>query len=404
MNQSKKTIDELVALHGTPDALIDNHNDTHGYAIWGFRQILSYDKTGLYLDYIKQNENINPFNFLQSLINKWIDTNDNVASLGFLSYDIKNILYPHIQFKNSKRNFPYMWFAKPAVIKSYIINSNNRSKETTFFSKIQDILSIEEYKVKIQLIKEELKKGNTYQINFTMPELFATDIHPFDIYLAIRKTAKPNFGYYLNTGEYHILSFSPEEFFHTTNNIIKTYPMKGTKPRGSELEEDIRLKHALKNSDKDRAEHVMIVDLLRNDLGKICKYGTVKVDNLFQVNSYPTVHQMVSCVYGLLDDKINHIDILKALHPGGSITGAPKESSLKIIDKLETYNREIYTGSIGFINSSGDMHFNMAIRTLSIKNKLAKYGVGGGIVWESNVIDEWNEAKLKSKILSNYIE
>ena len=113
--------------------------------------------------------------------------------------------------------------------------------------------------------------------------------------------------------------------------------------------------------------------------------------------------QPFSCVYGILKDKITHTDILKALHPGGSVTGAPKESSMQIIDQLEDYNRGIYTGAIGFINDVGDMYFNMAIRTLSISNKIAKYGVGGGIVWKSNYQDEWNEAQLKSEILKDYI-
>jgi len=397
-----KQIDELIASYGIPDALIDNHHSSNqGYAIWGFQQILSYDKTGVYLD--AQKTHADPFNLLQSLINQWIDNKIDIASIGFLSYDIKNILYPNIKFKNSKSSFPYMWFAQPAVVRPYLINSNQCPKKSNFFSKIQDILPIRDYKEKIKLIKTELKKGNSYQINFTMPKVFSTDIDPLDIYLEMRKSTKPDFGYYLNIGKYHILSFSPEEFFHTSKNTIKTYPMKGTKSRSSIIDEDIKLKKELQNSSKDQAEHLMIVDLLRNDIGKICQYGTVKVDNLFQVNSYPTVHQMVSCVSGFLKDSIKHIDILKALHPGGSVTGAPKESSLRIIDRLENYDREIYTGSIGFIDSSGDMHFNMAIRTLSIKNKIAKYGIGGGIVWESRAVDEWNEAKLKSQILNDYI-
>ena len=179
--------------------------------------------------------------------------------------------------------------------------------------------------------------------------------------------------------------------------------MKGTKLRGSSVNEDKSFKKELKNSTKDKAEHVMIVDLLRNDIGKISQYGTVKVKNLFAVNSYPTVHQMVSGVYGKLKQNIKHVDILKALHPGGSITGAPKESSMKIIDWLEDYNRGIYTGTIGFIDSAGNMCFNIAIRTLAINKQIATYGVGGGIVWKSNSDDERNEAELKSKILEDYI-
>tara|TARA_Y100001960_G_scaffold242232_1_gene256162 strand:- start:211 stop:1419 length:1209 start_codon:yes stop_codon:yes gene_type:complete len=396
-------LDDLVKNYGYPDALIDNHKfKNSGYALWGFDQTLEYNNKGLYINSSKINEE--PFALLQSLIDKWMQTNKKISAIGFLSYDIKNIIYPHINFKKIKNNFPYMWFANPKIIKSYKLAVNHNTEKTKQHLSInKDILSSKEYQEKILLIKKELKKGNSYQINFTMPKLFDINCHPFKIYLEIRKNIKPDFGYYLNIGDHYILSFSPEEFFHTKGNIIESYPMKGTKLRGSSTNEDNFFKKELKNSVKDKAEHLMIVDLLRNDIGKISQYGSVKVKNLFAVNSYPTVHQMVSCVYGQLNQNIKHVDILKALHPGGSITGAPKESSMKIIDRLENHNRGIYTGTIGFINNVGDMCFNIAIRTLAINKNIGEYGVGGGIVWKSNPEDERNEAELKSKILENYI-
>ena len=147
----------------------------------------------------------------------------------------------------------------------------------------------------------------------------------------------------------------------------------------------------------------MIVDLLRNDLGKICEYGSIDVEELFSIKDCPTVYQMVSCIYGQLKKSINYMDIFQALCPGGSITGAPKESSMKIIDLLENFNRGIYTGTIGYIDYSKDMHFNMAIRTMMIKQNIAQYCVGGGIVWDSSAKEEWHEAQLKSKILDQFI-
>tara|TARA_Y100001934_G_C12326447_1_gene762843 strand:- start:1367 stop:2029 length:663 start_codon:yes stop_codon:yes gene_type:complete len=218
----------------------------------------------------------------------------------------------------------------------------------------------------------------------------------------IRSIAKPKFGYYINTGESHILSFSPESFFTVQDGIIKTHPMKGTRSRSKDNLIDKKLKKELFDSDKDKAEHLMIVDLMRNDLGKICKYGSVNVDDLFTVNSYETVHQMVSCISGKLNHNIKYSDILKALFPGGSITGAPKESAMKIIDNLENYNRELYTGTIGYITKDS-MNFNIAIRTLYMQNNIIKYSVGGGIVWDSNAQDELLEAELKSKILDRVI-
>jgi anthranilate/para-aminobenzoate synthase component I len=148
----------------------------------------------------------------------------------------------------------------------------------------------------------------------------------------------------------------------------------------------------------------MIVDLLRNDIGKICNYGSVKVKDLFKINSYATVHQMVSCVYGELKNNVKYIDILKALCPGGSITGAPKESSMKIIDSLESYDREIYTGGIGYIDQQSNMYFNIAIRTMIAQNDILNYSVGGGIVWDSIASQELDEAHLKSKILDKFIK
>ena len=148
----------------------------------------------------------------------------------------------------------------------------------------------------------------------------------------------------------------------------------------------------------------MIVDLLRNDIGKIANPGTVSVDKLYEIKSYKTVHQMISRVRGKLDSSINEIDIIKALFPGGSVTGAPKESAMKIIDNIEDYSRDLYTGSIGYIKSNGDLNFNVAIRTMTINNNVATYPVGGGIVWDSTSQNEWDEAQLKSKILTSILK
>ena len=207
----------------------------------------------------------------------------------------------------------------------------------------------------------------------------------------------------LKKNDDYILSFSPERYFKKESNMIYSYPMKGTRKRSNNLNQDQKLKLELKKSAKDRAEHLMIIDLIRNDLGKISKIGSVKVENIFNIESHKTVHQMVSCVKGELKNKITEFDIIKALFPGGSITGAPKESSMKIIDKLEGYNRNLYTGTIGYIKNNGDMNFNMSIRTMMINKNDVIYPVGGGIVWDSEAQKEWDEAQIKSKILSKIL-
>ena len=162
---------------------------------------------------------------------------------------------------------------------------------------------------------------------------------------------------------------------------------------------DDALKKELIESQKDRAEHVMIVDLIRNDMGKICEFGSITTNNLFEVKSFNTIHHMVTDVVGNLNKGINEIDIFKALFPGGSITGAPKQRAIEIIDQIENYSRGIYTGSMGIIKNNGDMIFNIAIRTLTLENNKIEYPVGGGIVWDSDPDDERLEAIQKSKIL-----
>ena len=396
-----KKLKTLINNFGHPDVLIDHwDNNYKGYAVWGFEETILWDNSGLY--YSGKKEDQENLNVVQKILDQWKDESNDIAAVGFIGYNFKNILYPHLSFKNRDNNFPYLFFGKPQKIKCYDIGIEKNNLKISI-DLTSDILNKNDYKNKILLIKDELEQGNAYQINFTMPKKYETKNNPFDIYYHLRNYAKPKFGYYFKNKNFDILSFSPECFFNKNNNKIFSYPMKGTRPRSSELNIDRKLKKQLKNSIKDKAEHLMIVDLIRNDLGKISKYGSVKVKQMYKVESYETVHQMISCVYGILQKNINESDIIKALFPGGSITGAPKESAMKIIDKLEDYNRNIYTGSIGFIKSNGDMNFNMPIRTMNIKNNEIIYPVGGGIIWDSYFKDEWNEAQIKSKILS-YIE
>ena len=394
-------LEELVKKHGTPDILIDNYSSLNkGYAIWDYKDSLIFNTSGL----IRNNQYIDdePLLALDKAIEDWNSTSNIISSIGYTSYSMKDYLFPHIEFKNQKQTMPYFWFVQPDTVFTYDLNSFNDIELNKILSLKQDLLLLDEYTEKIKIIKQHLYDGNVYQINFTMQKILDYHADPFLLYLMIRSIAKPAFGYYINTGESHILSFSPENFFTVQDGIIKTHPMKGTRSRNKDNFIDEKLKKELFESDKDKAEHLMIVDLMRNDLGKICKYGSVNVDDLFNVNSYETVHQMVSCISGELNLDIKYSDILKALFPSGSITGAPKESAMKIIDNLENYNRELYTGTIGYITKDS-MNFNIAIRTLYMQNNIIKYSVGGGIVWDSSIEDELAEAELKSKILNKVI-
>ena len=325
----------LIDKNGRPDVLIDHFSDSSnkGLAIWGVSDFLIFDHNG-----IKNKHNIyidkNPLQFLDKTINDWKNNSKDIAAVGYISYDIKNYLYPHITFKHTDSKLPYIYFIKPEKTAYYNIDSFLEFDISPCMHLKQDILDIDSYKSNIDAIKKELLEGNTYQVNFTMEKIYSLEINPFDLYLMIRKISKPEFGFYFNMDRKNILSFSPEQFFYTNSNIIKSYPMKGTRKRDRNQLEDAKLKKELFNSTKDRSEHLMIVDLLRNDLGKISNYGSIKVNDLFNIKSYNTVHQMVSEISGKMVDNIKLSNIIRSLFPGGSITGAPKESTMKIIDRL----------------------------------------------------------------------
>ena len=391
-----QSLDEIITKHGNPDVLIDSWEDKYeGYAIWASNDIILWNHDGLFYSNKKIKSNLSEF---QKIINKWKDNPQDISAVGFISYNFKNILYPNIDFKNFNKKFPYLYFIKPKKIIKYKIEKTNRKKIK--IDLLKEFIDYEEYDQKINKIKNELYNGNAYQINYSIKKIYKCLNNGFKTYTSLREFINPPHGFYMKFKEYEILSFSPELFFETKNNSIYSYPMKGTRGRNSDKIIDDKLKLELKKSTKDRAEHLMIVDLLRNDIGKISKYGKVKVKNMFDVKSFKTVHQMISCVKGELKNNINETDIFKALFPGGSITGAPKESAMRIIDKLENYSRDLYTGSIGYIDKKGDLKFNIAIRTMTLKNNKGVYPVGGGIVWDSKSKEEWQETKIKSKILS----
>ena len=391
-----QNLNEIINKHGNPDILIDSwENKYEGYAIWSSNETILWDYNGLFYSGKKTNANLDEF---QKIINKWKKNSKGIPAVGFISYNFKNILYPNIHFKNLNKKFPYLFFIKPKKTIKYKIEKINTKKTEIHF--LKELIDYKKYQKKINEIKNELYNGNAYQINYSIKKIYKCFDSGFNTYLSLREFVEPPHGFYIKFKNYEILSFSPELFFETKNNTIYSYPMKGTRGRDANKEKDNQLKLELKNSSKDKAEHLMIVDLLRNDIGKISTYGDVKVKNMFQIKSFKTVHQMITCVKGKLKKDINEADIFSALFPGGSITGAPKESAMRIIDKLENYSRDLYTGSIGYINEKGNLKFNIAIRTMTLKNNEGIYPVGGGIVWDSQSKEEWQETKTKSKILT----
>ena len=371
------------------------------YAIWGLDEEFLIDNNGIAM--------VNgmpvtgpPMQIWQDTLDRWKEDEIEVSAVGYISYDLKNILFPHIKFKRAEKIKPLLWFGKPGKIIPYNISEFDEPEPISDIKISKDLPHPEEYEKSFHLIKKHLEKGDSYQINLTHPKEYQISGNPFDLYMSMREYIQPHYGFYLNAGNMKILSFSPERFFKSANYTIESFPMKGTRPRSDNIIKDERLAGELYYSEKDRAEHLMIVDLIRNDIGKICKYGSIEVDNLYGIESFKTVHQMVSLVHGNLKNGVLESEIVQALFPGGSITGAPKERSMKIIDSLENYQRGVYTGALGAVFANGNMDFNIAIRTMTIEGDRATYPVGGGIVWDSDPLEEWQEAQQKSRIIDMY--
>lgn len=261
-------------------------------------------------------------------------------------------------------------------------------------------ISESEYVERIHRIKSYLTAGDTYQVNFTDRVELPISFDPILIFRALLRSQPVAYSAFLNLRDHQIVSFSPELFFRVAHGRITTRPMKGTMQRGRDVREDEAASTRLHNDEKNRSEHVMIVDLLRNDLGRICTMGSIEVEDLFTVEPYRTLLQMTSTVSGRLREEVDFYDIFKSLFPCGSITGAPKIRTMEIIHELEQSNREIYTGAIGFIAPHGSSVFNVAIRTLSLRDGSARMGVGGGIVADSEPLEEHQECLLKASFLT----
>ena len=258
-----------------------------------------------------------------------------------------------------------------------------------------------DYTAALAKIKAYIESGDTYQVNFTLKLLFDFEGSPEALYQTLRRNQSVSFGAYLRNGDQRILSFSPELFFKRTGEQCLVRPMKGTIQRGPYPAEDARLMDFLQGDEKNRSENVMIVDLLRNDLGRICTPGTVAAQSLFDIETYETLHQMTSTITGHLPVTTKIETLFRALFPCGSVTGAPKIRTMEIIHELESGPRGVYTGAIGFIAPSGEATFNVPIRTIELNGSKGAMGIGSGIIHESDPEQEWRECLLKGCFLSD---
>ncbi|MGL5054642.1 MAG: aminodeoxychorismate synthase component I [Fusobacteriaceae bacterium] len=256
-----------------------------------------------------------------------------------------------------------------------------------------------EYIETVEKVREYIRSGDIYITNLTQRFKCHCEKDSYDIYKNLRSINPAPFSSYLAFDDFQIMSSSPERFLQIKNKIVETRPIKGTRPRGNTALEDEENRLELLNSEKDKSELLMIVDLERNDLSKVCKPFSVKVTELFKLEEYSTVFHLVSTIIGELKDEVSSVKCIKECFPGGSITGAPKIRSMEIIDELEKIKRNIYTGAIGYFDFNGNSDFNIVIRTILKKDNTAYFGVGGGITWESEKESEYYETLDKAKAL-----
>jgi para-aminobenzoate synthetase len=258
--------------------------------------------------------------------------------------------------------------------------------------------SHQQYLDDIATCKRRLIEGETYEICLTNRITAEVAPEPLSLYRTLRRINPAPFSAYLRFGERAVLSSSPERFLSVgRDRWVEAKPIKGTSPRGETPAEDVRLAEELRTGEKNRAENLMIADLLRNDLGVVCEVGTVHVPNLMHVESYETVHQLVSTVRGLLREDVEPPDCIRACFPGGSMTGAPKKRTMEIIDELEGEARGVYSGAIGYLGLSGGCDLNIVIRTIVVEQETATLGVGGAIVMQSDAEEEYQETLLKAR-------
>ena len=354
-------------------------------------------------------------------IERLVNVNDWHAA-GFLSYEAASAFDPALRTRAARASaagtgersdeslsrsavearvseFPFLWFGLYPNLRVITLPQPEHPKKILNW---QPTVDRDTYNTIIDQIREYIAEGRTYQVNYTM-RLRQTNYtgNTWDFFLDLSQ-GQNNYAAYIDLGRYAICSASPELFFQLDGNTITCRPMKGTAKRGRTTAEDIKQAQWLKDSEKNRAENVMIVDMVRNDLGRIAEIGSVQVPELFNTERYPTLWQMTSTVTAKASAPLT--DIFRALFPSASITGAPKVGTMRIISELESTPRNIYTGSIGYIGPRRKAKFNVAIRTVLMDREAhtAEYGVGGGIVWDSTSTDEYAEALLKARVLTEY--
>lgn len=393
------------------------------------KKVLHYFANAKNIVFLNSN---NPSNKSFIAISSNNDCNKNCCKFGFISYDYKNKLENLTSNNTDNSCFAEHHFFTPQLL---FIFENNHTQllynahyySTSSLNKLvekiiaQPIFNNEkkqnivvknkitkaDYIKKVKALKKHIQLGDAYEVNFCQ-EFFAknTQINPIDYYFLLNKKSPTPFSCFVKHKNNYLLCASPERFIKKTGNSILSQPIKGTIKRGKNQLEDEQLKKELLNNPKERSENIMIVDLVRNDLSKIAKKNSVKVDELCGIYTFPQVHQMISTISAELKENTSFEQVIKALFPMGSMTGAPKISAMQLIEKYETTKRGIYSGTVGYIDSASNFDFNVVIRSITYNKKTnyLSFLVGGAITALSNAESEYEECLLKAKAMLEVLE
>ena len=437
----------FASMPGTTVLMSGGDLDSARYHILGAKPWLVFSGLGRNMTITVENQTFgfkaDPFDTLRMILKAFnlndLDLNQSdlpkpvyAGLFGYLAYDLKDCLEKLPRTSIDRLCLPHIYFIAPSIIVVHdkandntrlciperkFDGKNNLENDLAEFKRIisdrppkhgsfsgdaggfKSNFTKAGYMDAIKKIREYIAAGDIYQVN--MSQRFEMDVEgdTFSLFKSLYKNNPAPFFAYIHAGNHHIVSTSPERFLLQTGQKVETRPIKGTRPRGKTPVEDKKLGLELKQSKKDDAELSMIVDLLRNDIGKVCRVGSVRVMEHKRLEAYQNVYHLVSIVEGRLDQDCDSVDLLKATFPGGSITGCPKIRTMEIIDELEHCPRHIYTGSIGYISFHDTMDLSIAIRTATIYNGKIMFSVGGGIVFDSDPLDEYEETIHKGRTL-----
>jgi para-aminobenzoate synthetase component 1 len=381
-----------------------------------------YGKHDCLIAFGKDNELTAPVGNAFSLLKTFVNQNKDWM-FGLLTYDLKNEIEDIQLLRDDRLGFPDLFFFVPKYLISIkddefkivkgevdieqIWNTPITDEVRRYKLNIQNNFTKEAYLDHIEKIKHHIKRGDVYEMNFCQ-EFFAenVEIDPLITYKHLTEVSPTPFSGFFKIGNKYILSATPERFLSKRGEILTSQPIKGTAKRSKDLTEDLAIKNALKNSKKEQSENVMIVDLVRNDLTKSAVKGSVKVDELFGIYTFPQVHQMISSISCELSPNIHFIDAIKNTFPMGSMTGAPKLRAMQLIDQYERSKRGAYSGSFGYINPNGDFDFNVIIRSIlyNAENQYLSFQVGGAITYQSDAEKEYEECLLKASAIMSVLK